>query len=149
MTDSVLVLHGPNLSTLGRRQPEIYGTVSFEDINRRLTEAGAGWGWEVHIRQSNSEGGLIDTLEELGPRIQGVLINPGSLTHYGLSLRDALAALTVPVVEVHLSNIHAREEWRRKSVTGEVARGIVCGFGWRSYLYGLQALHDVIEAVNG
>jgi 3-dehydroquinate dehydratase-2 len=74
-----------------------------------------------------------------------VLINPGSLTHYGLSLRDALAALAVPIVEVHLSNIHAREEWRRRSVTGELARGLVTGFGWRSYLYGLAALHDIVE----
>ena len=149
MAESVLVLHGPNLSTLGQRQPEIYGSVTFDEINRRLTEAASSWGWEVHIRQSNSEGALIDTIEEFGPRVRGVLINPGALTHYGLSLRDALAALSVPVVEVHLSNIHAREEWRRNSVTGEVARGIVCGFGWRSYIYGLQALHDVIEARDG
>ena len=107
MAESVLVLHGPNLGTLGQRQPEIYGPVTFDEINRRLTEAASSWGWEVHIRQSNSEGALIDTIEEFGPRVRGVLINPGALTHYGLSLRDALAALSVPVVEVHLSNIHA------------------------------------------
>jgi 3-dehydroquinate dehydratase-2 len=145
VSDSALVLHGPNLSTLGRRQPEIYGTVSFDEINQRLRAAGGAWGWEVHIFQSNHEGALIDTLEEYGSRVSGVLINPGSLTHYGLSLRDALAALAVPIVEVHLSNIHAREEWRRRSVTGELARGLVTGFGWRSYLYGLAALHDIVE----
>ncbi|MBI2315761.1 MAG: type II 3-dehydroquinate dehydratase [Betaproteobacteria bacterium] len=102
------------------------------------------WGWELSPFQSNHEGGLVDFLEQHGPVCNGVLINPGALTHYGLSLRDALAALTVPVVEVHLSNIHAREEFRRRSVTAEVARGVVTGFGWQSYLLGLEALRGLI-----
>ncbi|MEA2641122.1 MAG: 3-dehydroquinate dehydratase [Chloroflexota bacterium] len=143
---TILVLHGPNLSILGRRQPEIYGTTTLETIDEALRSRASAWGWEIIAVQSNHEGALIDTIESHYERIEGVLINPGALTHYGLSLRDALAALTVPIVEVHLSNIHARaEEWRHHSITGEVAKGIVSGFGWRSYLLGLDALRGIID----
>lgn len=145
---TILVVHGPNLGTLGRRQPEIYGHTTLAEINERLTGAARSWGWTLHCFQSNSEGSLIDGIEERAPQSAGLLINPGSYTHYGLALRDALAALQIPVVEVHLSNIHAREAWRAHSATAEVARGIVSGFGWRSYLYGLQALHDILEAAD-
>jgi 3-dehydroquinate dehydratase-2 len=141
----VLVLNGPNLGILGRRQPETYGTTTLAQINAHLEELARGWGWELTTFQSNHEGALIDTIEELSPSIHGVLINPGALTHYGLSLRDALAALPVPIIEVHLSNIHARDEWRRRSVTAEVAEGVVAGFGWRSYVYALEALRDIID----
>lgn len=140
----VLVVHGPNLGTLGRRQPEIYGTATLGDINTALGDLAASWEWELDIFHSNSEGAIVDTLEERAPRADGLLINPGALTHYGLALRDALAGLTVPIVEVHLSNIHAREEWRRRSVTAEVARGLVAGFGMHSYLLGLEALHSIL-----
>ena len=141
---SILVIHGPNLSTLGRRQPEVYGTKTFAEINEALIERAAAWGWEALIFQSNSEGGIIDAIEERTGQIDGIMINPGSYSHYSLALRDALAAVTVPVVEVHLTNIHAREAWRRTSVTAEVARGIISGFGWRSYLLGLEALHGIL-----
>ena len=142
---TILVAHGPNLGTLGRRQPEIYGHTSLAEINERLAATAGRWGWTIDAFQSNSEGGLIDVIEERSQRADGMLINPGSLTHYGLALRDALAALQIPIVEVHLSNIHAREEWRRRSVTAEVARGIISGFGWRSYIYGMEALQGILE----
>jgi 3-dehydroquinate dehydratase-2 len=141
----ILVLHGPNLGTLGRRQPEIYGSTTLAQINDRLTEAANSWGWELDAYQSNTEGLLIDKIEERTGSIDGLMVNPGALTHYGLSLRDALAALTVPIVEVHLSNIHSREEWRRTSLTAELARGIVAGFGWRSYMLALEALRGLLE----
>ena len=140
----ILVIHGPNLSTLGRRQPEIYGSRTFAEINEALVAYAAQWGWQLSPFQANAEGALIDAIEERTGQFDGLMINPGSLTHYGLSLRDCLAAVTVPIVEVHLTNIHAREAWRRTSVTAEVARGIISGFGWRSYLLGLEALHGIL-----
>jgi 3-dehydroquinate dehydratase II len=142
---TILVLHGPNLGTLGRREPTIYGTTSLAEINAALEDQANAWGWDIATLQSNHEGALIDALEERAGTIDGVLINPGALTHYGLSLRDALANVDVPIVEVHLSNIHSRESWRRTSLTAEVARGVVAGFGWRSYVLGLQALHAIVE----
>ena len=141
---TILVLHGPNLATLGRRQPEIYGTTTLAEINATLTRTAAQWGWEIITFQSNTEGAIIDVIEERAAQTHGVLVNPGALTHYGLALRDALAALTVPIVEVHLTNIHAREQWRRSSVTAEVARGVVAGFGWHSYVIGLAAIHEIL-----
>lgn len=142
---AVLVVHGPNLGTLGRRQPELYGHRTLAEINGLVSQHASEWGWQVRTFQSNSEGSIIDFLEEHGPSSAGVLINPGALTHYGLALRDALDGLAIPVVEVHLTNIHARDAWRRQSVTAEVAQGIVAGFGWRSYLLGLEALRGLIE----
>jgi 3-dehydroquinate dehydratase II len=141
---TILVIHGPNLSTLGRRQPEIYGSKTFAEITDAVAEHAAAWGWKASIFQSNSEGAIIDAIEEQYGHIDGIMINPGSFSHYGLALRDALAAVTVPIVEVHLTNIHAREAWRRTSVTAEVARGIISGFGWRSYLLGLDALRGIL-----
>ncbi len=141
---SILVIHGPNLGTLGRRQPEIYGTTTLADINAALQERASNWDWNVVAFQANVEGALIDAIEAHTGQMDGIMINPGSYTHYGLALRDALAAVTVPIVEVHLTNIHAREAWRRTSVTAEVARGIISGFGWRSYLLGLDALHGIL-----
>jgi 3-dehydroquinate dehydratase II len=146
---SVLVIHGPNLGTLGRREPALYGTTTLDEINQALADRAAGWGWEVTAFQSNTEGAIIDAIEERGGQVAGIVINPGGYTHNGLALRDALAAVTVPVVEVHLTNIHAREAWRRTSVTAEVARGIISGFGWRSYLLGLEALHDILDEAAG
>lgn len=141
---SILVIHGPNLGTLGRRQPEIYGTTTLADINAALIEHASRWGWDIAAFQANAEGALIDAIEEHTGEVHGIMINPGSYTHYGLALRDALAVVTVPIVEVHLTNIHAREAWRRTSLTAEVARGIISGFGWRSYLLGLDALHGIL-----
>jgi len=141
---SILVVHGPNLGTLGRREPELYGTTTLAEINTVLAEAAAKWGWELIVFQANAEGAIIDAIEEKTGQFDGLMINPGSFTHYGLALRDCLAALPVPIVEVHLTNIHAREPWRRTSVTAEVARGIISGFGWRSYLLGLDALNGIL-----
>jgi len=141
---SILVVHGPNLGTLGRREPELYGTTTLAEINTALAEAAAKWGWELIVFQANAEGAIIDAIEEKTGQFDGLMINPGSFTHYGLALRDCLAALPVPIVEVHLTNIHAREPWRRTSVTAEVARGIISGFGWRSYLLGLDALNGIL-----
>ncbi len=145
----ILTIHGPNLGTLGRRQPEIYGDVSLDQIDRRIADLAGSWGWEVTTLQSNHEGVIIDFLEARAPESHGVLINPGALSHYSLALRDALAALTIPIVEVHLTNIHARDEWRRRSVTAEVAHGIISGFAWRSYILGLEALRNLIQEEPG
>lgn len=142
---TILVIHGPNLGGLGQREPETYGTMTLAEIDKAIQGHSQPWKWEVVSFQSNSEGAIIDTIEARAPGVAGVLINPGALTHYSLALRDALAALKIPVVEVHLSNIHAREEWRHKSLTGEVARGVISGFGWRSYILGLEALRGILE----
>ena len=140
MLKHILVLHGPNLNLLGIREPDIYGTTTLEDINRLLQKKAAEWGLELRILQSNHEGVLVDFLHENRTWADGVLINPGALTHYGYSLHDAILAIQKPTVEVHLSNIFAREEWRRKSVLSPTCKGIISGFGAESYLLGLEAL---------
>jgi 3-dehydroquinate dehydratase-2 len=136
----VLLLHGPNLNTLGKRMPEVYGRATLKQINDMVRARGEELGCEVVAQQSNHEGQLIDWLQVWAPECDGVLINPGALAHYGLALRDALEALDIPVVEVHLSNVHAREEWRRTSVVAPVTLGQVVGFGPRGYVAGLELL---------
>ena len=137
----ILVIHGPNLNQLGRREPAIYGRVTLAEIDRRLAERGGELGVRVSTFQSNHEGAIIDRVQELQDAVQGLVINPGALTHYGLSLRDCLSGLDRPVVEVHLSNVYARpEEWRHHSVVAPVALGQLAGFGWRGYLAGLDLL---------
>lgn len=137
-----LVVNGPNLNTLGRRDPAIYGTLTLEDILDRITRRGKELGVELSFFQSNSEGAIIDHLQQNGPSCEGVIINPGALTHYSIALRDALADLSVPIVEVHLSNIHAREAFRRRSVTAGVVSGQIAGLGWRGYVAALEYLVD-------
>lgn len=136
----MLVMHGPNLNTLGTRQPEIYGSVTMPEINQRLEARAAELGCEVVCFQSNHEGALIDFLQEHGPTAQGLVINPGGLTHTSVSLRDAVAGSGLMAVEVHLSNIHAREPFRHTSLLAEICRGQVVGLGWRGYLAAFDAV---------
>ncbi len=140
----ILILHGPNLNLLGRREPELYGRQTLAEIDQLLKKRARDLDVQVGTFQSNSEGALIDRIQEAMGHLDGILINPGALTHYSYSLRDALAASGVPLVEVHLSNIFAREPFRHHSVVSPVAVGIICGFGEESYLLGLEALLKMI-----
>ena len=141
MPAAALVLHGPNLNLLGTREPAVYGRVTLAEVDRMIKERGRKLGVRVESRQSNHEGQLIDWLQAARKDgFFGVVLNPGAFTHYSIALRDAVAAIDVPVVEVHLSNVHAREEFRRHSVIAAAARGQISGFGPHSYLLGLDAL---------
>ena len=142
---NVLVLHGPNLNLLGTREPDVYGTDTLADIDSQLTELAEELKITIRIKQSNSEEMLIESLHSSREWANGVLFNPGAFTHTSVALRDAIAAIDVPVVEVHLSNIHARESFRRDSLLAPVCIGSISGFGTNSYMLGLQALKTHIK----
>jgi 3-dehydroquinate dehydratase-2 len=141
----ILLINGPNLNTLGQREPEVYGTMTLADIEARVTDRAKALGAEVRSFQSNHEGAIIDFLQQEAPAADGIILNGGALTHYGLSLRDALASAGKPAIEVHISNIHGREWFRRRSVTAEVCRGVIAGLGWRGYVAALEALVELIK----
>lgn len=140
-----LVLNGPNINILGRRNPGIYGSKTLDQINQEITNTAERLGVEVDFFQSNLEGELIDIIQENWGLIDGIIINPGALTHYGYSLKDGLIDSGVPVVEVHLGNPYAREDWRRHSVITDIARGQIAGFGYRSYTAALEILAAIIR----
>ncbi len=140
----ILILHGPNLNLLGAREPGVYGSLTLDEIDARLVDLGKSLGAEVTCRQSNHEGELLDALHEARSWADGVIFNPGGYTHTSVALRDAIAAIGIPVIEVHLSNVYAREEFRHKSLLSAVCRGKISGLGWHSYTLGLRGLADLL-----
>jgi 3-dehydroquinate dehydratase II len=141
----ILILHGPNLNLLGTREPEIYGSLSLADINTKLVELAAQYHVDLACKQSNHEGDLVDALQDARSWADGVVFNPGAYTHTSIALRDAISAISIPVVEVHLSNVYAREEFRHVSMISAVCKGKVVGFGWRSYTLALRALLEMLS----
>ena len=138
----ILILHGPNLNLLGAREPEVYGSMTLDDINNKLIELGKELGVQVTCLQSNHEGALIDSLHDARTWAIGVVFNPGAYTHTSIALRDAIAAIQIPVIEVHLSNVYAREEFRHVSMISAVCKGKITGLGWKSYALALRALAE-------
>jgi 3-dehydroquinate dehydratase-2 len=145
----LLVLHGPNLNLFGRREPHIYGTTTLAEIDAKLHALAAQLGAELEIVQSNHEGALIDKLHERIDSCQGALVNPAGLTQHGVPLHDAIKAMPFPVIEVHISNIAARESWRAHSIISPAVKGTVQGLGWRSYTAALRALAEMAREANG
>ncbi|MEL7635352.1 MULTISPECIES: type II 3-dehydroquinate dehydratase [Sporomusa] len=145
-TEKILVLHGPNLNFLGKREPDIYGATTLEDINAMLQERAEGLGLELTVIQTNHEGVMIDAIQQAQGQYACIIINPAAFTHYSIAVRDALAAVSVPAIEVHLSNIYRREEFRHHSVVSPIAVGQIAGFGANSYLLALEAAAGLLGA---
>jgi 3-dehydroquinate dehydratase-2 len=141
----ILLIHGPNLNLLGTRSPEIYGTLGLDAINARMKSLAEADGAELRTFQSNSEGALIDAIHEAAGWADGIVINPGAYAHYSYAIRDALASIKLPAIEVHLSNIYAREEFRWHSVISPVVVGCISGLGWRSYACGIQTMIGMLQ----
>ncbi|MGH8675311.1 MAG: type II 3-dehydroquinate dehydratase [Burkholderiales bacterium] len=145
----VLVLHGPNLNLFGRREPHIYGKMTLAEINAKLTALAGELGVELFTLQSNHEGALVDCLQQNIDSADGAILNPGGLTQHGVSLHDCIKAMPFPVIEVHLSNLATREEWRHRSIISPAVKGTVQGLGWRSYTAGLRALVEIAREAKG
>jgi len=142
----ILLVNGPNLNLLGEREPEVYGRTTLPEIEKMVRDACAGWDVEVKSFQANGEGALIDFIQEHRKQARGIIINPGAYTHTSLALHDCLKAVTAPAVEVHISNLHSREEWRRKSVVAAACRGQITGLGVRGYILAAEWLCAEIGA---
>ena len=140
----VLVVHGPNLNMLGQRETDVYGDVDLKEIDERIKKEADALSLEVESFQSNDEGELVSKIQEANEEFDALILNPAAFTHYSIAIRDAVAAVKVPVIEVHLSNIFAREEFRHKSVISAVSKGVISGFGPDSYILGLKALSSVL-----
>jgi len=145
MAKKILVIHGPNLNLLGEREPDVYGTFSLDDVNEKLQKLAKEKKVTLEIVQLNSEGEIVDKIHEAKKTAGAIVINPGAYTHYSIALRDAITSVGIPTVEVHISNIYAREEFRKKSVIAPVASGQISGFGVNSYILGLEAAVGLIK----
>jgi len=145
----ILVLHGPNLNLFGRREPHIYGKMTLSEINAKLNALAAELGVELAILQSNHEGALIDFMQQHIDSADGAILNPGGLTQHGISTHDCIKAMPFPVLEVHLSNLATREEWRHRSIISPAVKGTVQGLGWRSYTAALRALVEIVKEAKG
>lgn len=142
---NILVIHGPNLNLLGEREPEWYGNLSLEEVNAMITQKAKKLGCEVQIKQSNSEGEIVNLLQEFRKWAQGIIINPAAYTHTSVAIRDTLSAINLPVVEVHLSNVYKREEFRHRSLVAPVCIGQISGLGPQGYLFALEALINFLQ----
>jgi len=145
----IVVLHGPNLNLFGRREPHIYGKMTLDEINAKLQTLAAELGVELVVLQSNHEGALIDCLHQHIDSADGAILNPGGLTQHGVSMHDCIKAMPFPVLEVHLSNLATREEWRHRSIISPAVKGAVQGLGWRSYTAALRALVEIVRETKG